>query len=146
MRVTLAALLLSGLSSAALAQDAIPDLTGTWVGAAKAVVFGSNEFHPGGQTAADPPRVRELEFTMEITGQDGRLLWGQAWVSANPDAKETLALGIAADGKTMIGAGDNGVHYMTLVSPDRIERCYGQPGTHPSGSTVASCGFYDRVK
>lgn len=146
MRIPLAALLFCGLSSAVLAQDAVPDLRGTWVGMADAVVFGSNAFHPGGQTAADPPRVRRVEFTMEITGQDGRLLWGQAWVSASPDAKETLALGIAADGKTMIGAGDNGLHYMTLVSPDRIERCFAQPGTHPSGSTVASCGFYERMK
>jgi hypothetical protein len=145
MRIALAALLY-GLSSAVLAQDAVPDLTGMWVGKAKAVVFGNNQFHPGSQTAGDPPRVRELDLTMEITGQDGRVLWGQAWATANPDGKETLALAIASDGKTIVGADNDGAHYMTIVSPDRIERCYAHPGISPSESIVASCGFYERVK
>lgn len=145
MRIVLAALF-CGLTSAALAQDAVPDLTGMWVGKAKAVVFGNNKFHPGSETPGDPPRVRELDLIMEITGQDGHVLWGQAWATANPDGKETPALAIASDGKTIIGADNDGAHYMTIVSPDRIERCYAHPATSPSGSTVASCGFYDRVK
>ena len=145
MRIVAAALLAT-LATAANAEDAIPDLTGMWVGTSKAVVFGSNQFHPGSQTAADPPRVREQEYAMEITGQDGRVFWGAAWATANPASKETIALALAADGKTIVGADHDGAHTMTLVSPDRIERCYGHPATSPSGSIVAACGFYERVK
>ncbi len=145
MRIVLAALL-CGLASAALAQESVPDLTGTWIGTSKSVVFGQNKYHPGGETPADPPRVREQEYKMEIKGQDGRVFWGEAWASANPDVRDTLALALAADGRTIVGADNDGAHYMTLISPDRIERCYAHPGTSPSGSIVASCGFYDRVK
>jgi hypothetical protein len=107
MRILTAALLL-GLSSVAIAQEAIPDLRGTWIGKSKAVVFGHNQYHPGGQKPGDPPRVREVEFTIRIDGQNGRVLWGEAWASANPEAKDTLALAIAADGKTIIGADNDG--------------------------------------
>ena len=58
----LIAAMLSGLASAALAQKFVPDLTGTWVGTAKAVVFGQNRFHRVTETAANPPRVRELSI------------------------------------------------------------------------------------
>jgi hypothetical protein len=145
MRLLMIALIV-GASTVAIAQDTVPDLTGTWTGTSKSVVFGNNQYHPGSQTPADSPRVREVNFTMEITGQDGRLLWGQAWSNENPDVRDTLALAIGADGRTIVGADNDGAHYMTLVSPDRIERCYAHPGTSPSGSIVASCGFYERVK
>ena len=60
------------------AQDAIPDLKGTWSGKGKSIVFGSHEHHPGSQTAADPPRVRDIEATHTVEGQDGRLAWGRS--------------------------------------------------------------------
>ncbi|HET7715307.1 MAG TPA: hypothetical protein VFK86_06740 [Bauldia sp.] len=145
MRIAVAGLL-CGLATAAIAQDAVPDLKGTWIGTSKAVVFGNNAFHPGTDTPSGPPRVREVEFTMEITGQDGRVFWGQAWSNADPSIRETLALALAADGRTIVGADSDGAHYMTLVSPDRIERCYANPGTSPSGSIVAACGFYERMR
>jgi hypothetical protein len=146
MRILIAAVMVGALATAALAQDSVPDLTGTWVGTTKSVVFGQNKFHPGGETAAGVPRVREVEYTMEITGQDGRVFWGEAWSSADPAVRDTLALAIAADGRTIVGADNDGAHSMTLVSPDRIERCYAHPGTSPSGSIVAGCGFYERAK
>jgi hypothetical protein len=145
MRILSAALFLS-LSSVAIAQEAVPDLKGTWIGKSKAVVFGHNQYHPGGQKPGDPPRIREVEFTIRIDGQDGRVLWGEAWASANPNERDTLALAIAADGKTIIGAGNDGAHYITLVGPDRMERCYAHPGTSPSGSIVAACGTFERMK
>ena len=145
MRILLP-VLLCGLASAALAQEAVPDLTGTWVGTAKSVVFGPTRFHPGDEAAADQPRVRELEWTMEIAGQDGRVFWGEAWSAADPAVRDTLALALAADGKTIVGAGNDGTHLMTLVASDRIERCFTQPGTGPSGSIVTACGFYERAK
>jgi hypothetical protein len=145
MRILIAAVACV-LASAAFAQEAVPDLTGTWVGTSKSVVFGQNKFHPGSETLTAPPRVRELDYTMEIAGQDGRLFWGEAWSNADPQVRDTLALALAADGRTIVGADNDGAHYMTLVSPDRIERCYAHPGTSPSGSIVAACGFYERAK
>ena len=57
----LALALLAGAATAATAQDAIPDLKGTWNGKGKSVVFGNNLYHPGPQTADAPPRVRDID-------------------------------------------------------------------------------------
>ena len=143
---TLIAAIACTLAAAAAAEAPMPDMTGTWAGTAKSVVFGQTRFHPGDQTAADAPRVRELGYTMKITGQDGRVFWGEAWADADPAVRDTMALALAGDGRTIVGAGNDGTHTMTLVSPDRIERCFSQPGNGPSGSIVAACGFYERVK
>jgi hypothetical protein len=53
------------------AQDAIPDLKGTWSGKGKSIVFGNNPHHPGRQTVASPPRIRDFEFTFVVDGQEG---------------------------------------------------------------------------
>src|SRR6266850_1215027 len=61
MRCLVLALVLVSAATAAHAQGNIPDLKGTWAGKGKAIVFGNNLHHPGSQTAANPPRVRDLE-------------------------------------------------------------------------------------
>lgn len=139
------ALVLFGTVTAALAQDAIPDLKGTWSGKGNAIVFGSNPHHPGSQTATDPPRVHEIEATYIVDGQDGRLAWGRS-LSAVADTKEPFAWAIASDNKTIVGADMDGYFRITLVSPDRMEKCYTHNGTSPSRSIVATCYFMDRVK
>ena len=59
MRYLVFALMLLGTAAtAARAQDAIPDLKGTWSGKGQAIVFGNNPHHPGPQTVNSPPRVR----------------------------------------------------------------------------------------
>ena len=68
--------LLAAAATSARAQDAIPDLKGTWSGKGKSIVFGTNPHHPGSQTPADPPRVRDIEATYIVEGQEGRLAWG----------------------------------------------------------------------
>lgn len=147
MRVIVGAIVaMAAATGVALAEDGVPDMLGTWVGSAKSVVFGANRFHPGDAEMKPVPRVRELGWTMEITGQDGRVFWGQGWLTDDTGVRDTLALALAADGKTIIGAGDDGTHIMTLVGPDRIERCFSHPGTVDSGAIVAACGYYDRVK
>jgi hypothetical protein len=70
--------LLAAAATSARAQDAIPDLKGTWSGKGKSIVFGSHPHHPGSQTAADPPRVRDIEATYIVEGQEGRLAWGRS--------------------------------------------------------------------
>jgi hypothetical protein len=70
--------LLGATATSARAQDAIPDLKGTWSGKGKSIVFGTNPHHPGSQTPADPPRVRDIEATYVVDGQEGRLAWGRS--------------------------------------------------------------------
>ena len=146
MRYMLTLALVAGLSTTVFAADALPDLKGTWTGTSKAVVFGNNAYHPGTQKPRDPPRVREQAYTFEIDGQDGRVLWGRTWANANPEHFEPLALAILADGKTIVGSDSDGSHFITIVSPDRLERCYTHVGSGPTGSIVASCGYLERVK
>jgi hypothetical protein len=146
MRYLVLALALLGTTvPAAQAQNAIPDLKGTWSGKGKSIVFGSHAHHPGTQTIADPPRVRDIEATYVIDGQDGRLVWGRS-SSAVADTKEPFAWAISSDNKTIIGADMDGYFQITLLSPDRMEKCYTQNGTSPSKSIVATCHVMERVK
>ena len=110
-----------------------------------AIVFGNNPHHPGSQTATDPPRVHEIEAKYIVEGQDGRLAWGRS-SSMVADTKEPFAWAIASDNKTIVGADMDGYFHITLVSPDRVEKCYTHNGTSPSGSIVATCYMMDRVK
>src|SRR6516165_1798361 len=100
------ALVLLG-TTAAGAQDAIPNLKGTWTGKGKSIVFGTNPHHPGAQTTADPPRVRDIEATYIVDGQDGRLAWGRSSSTA-ANTQEPFAWAIASDNKTIIGADMDG--------------------------------------
>ena len=137
--------LLAACVAAAVAQDAIPNLRGTRSGKGKAIVFGSNPHHPGTQTAADAPRVREIDATYTVEGQDGSLAWGHS-SSAVADTKEPFAWTIASDNKTVLGADMDGYFHISLVTPDRIEQCYLQNGTSPTRAIVAACYSMDRVK
>jgi hypothetical protein len=144
-RTSFVLLLLGAGMTAASAQDAIPDLRGTWSGKGKAIVFGSNPHHPGAQTATDAPRVRDIEATYLVDGQDGRLVWGRS-SSAVADTKEPFAWAIASDNKSILGADTDGYFYITLVSADRMEKCYLQNGISPTHAVVATCYMMDRVK
>ena len=77
-RFIFALVLLGALVTIVRAQDAIPDLRGTWSGKGNAIVFGNNLHHPGSQTVTDPPRVHEIEATYVVEGQDGRVAWGRS--------------------------------------------------------------------
>ena len=137
--------LLGAAATAASAQDAIPDLKGTWSGKGKSIVFGTHTHHPGSQTAADPPRVRDIEATHVVEGQDGRVAWGRS-SSAVADNKEPFAWAIASDNRSIVGADMDGYFRITLISPDRMEKCYVHNGTSPTRSIVATCYVMDRVK
>ena len=137
--------LLGVIAATAGAQDAIPDLKGTWTGKGKSIVFGTHTHHPGTQTAADPPRVRDIEATHTVEGQDGRVAWGRS-SSAVADTKEPFAWAIASDNRSIVGADLDGYFRITLISPDRIEKCYVHNATGPTRSVVATCYVMDRVK
>jgi hypothetical protein len=137
--------LLGTQAMAVRAQDAIPDLKGTWSGKGKSVVFGSNAYHPGTQATADPPRIRDIEATHTVEGQDGRLAWGHSSTTV-ADAKEPFAWVISSDNKSIIGSDMDGYFRITLVSADRMEKCYVHNGISPTRSIVATCYMMDRVK
>ena len=146
MRCAFALAILSVLTHGAEAQDAVPDLKGTWTGKGKSVVFGSHAYHPGKAAAmSGPPRVRDIEVTYVVEGQDGRLVWGRA-STAVPNQSEPFAWAIASDNRTVIGADMDGYYRITIDSADRMEKCYAHNAARPSRSIVAGCHMVNRVK
>ena len=137
--------LMSAAATAALAQDAIPDLKGVWSGKGKAIVLGNNPHHPDMQAAGASPRVRDIEATHNVEGQDGRVAWGRS-SSAAAETKEPFVWAISSDNKSIVGADMDGYFRITLLSPDRMEKCYVHNGTGPTRSVVAACYPMDRVK
>jgi hypothetical protein len=145
MRYFLLALAVVGFANAARAQDAIPDIKGTWTGKGKVLVYGNNVHNPGAQTPADPPRVRDIEMTDVVEGQDGRLAWGRSSSKAM-DTKEPFAWTISADNKSIVGADTDGYFRITLLGPNQMEKCYVHNGLSPSKSIVVACYAMERAK
>ena len=150
--LVLAAALLGIAVSAVSAQPdaAIPDLKGTWTGKGKAIVFGANAHHPGKKAtgkkaAADQPRVRDVTATHIVEGQDGRVAWGRS-SSTVADEKEPFVWALTNDNRSIIGADLDGYFRITMITPDRMEKCYVHNGTSPSRSVVATCYLMDRAK
>src|SRR5712675_1093708 len=106
--------LLGATVMGAHAQTAIPDLKGTWTGKGKSIVFGTHAHHPGTQTPADPPRVRDIEATYVVEGQDGQVAWGRS-KSAAADTQEPFAWAIASDNRSIVGADMDGYFRITLI-------------------------------
>jgi hypothetical protein len=145
LRYVFALAILGAVVTPVCAQDAIPDLKGTWTGKGKSIVFGNNAHHAGKQTIASAPRVRDIEAMHVVEGQDGRLVWGRS-SSAAANTKEPFAWAIASDNKSIVGADMDGYFRITLLSPDRMEKCYAQNAARPSRSIVASCQIMERAK
>ncbi len=138
-------LAVTGAATVARSEDAIPDIRGTWTGKGKVLVYGNNVHNPGTQTMAEPPRVRDIEMTDVVEGQEGRLAWGRS-SSKTMDTKEPFAWTISADNKSIVGADMDGYFKVTLLGPDKMEKCYVHSGISPSKSIVATCYAMDRVK
>ena len=132
-------------ATAARAQDAIPDIKGTWSGKGKVLVFGNNAHNPGAQTMAEAPRMRDIEMTDVVEGQEGPLAWGRS-SSRAADTKEPFAWAMSSDNKSIVGADMDGYFRITLLAPDRMEKCYVHSGMSPSKSMVATCYAMERAK
>ncbi len=144
MRVLIASVVLAASCGVVLAQPAVPDLTGTWTGDFRTVIFGNNSHHPGEESVASPPRIREIEFTIDVEGQDGRLFWGHSW--SDPATREPFAGSLTADGRTAIAADTDGSMTMTVGDDGLMEVCYSHSGLGPSGSIVVTCGSLTRAE
>src|SRR5215475_10431461 len=118
IRHVFALVILGAAATPACAQDAIPDLKGTWTGKGKSIVFGNNAHHAGRQSTSSPPRVRDIEAIHVAEGQEGRLAWGRS-SSAAADTKEPFAWAIASDNKSIVGADVDGYFRITILSPHR---------------------------
>ncbi len=144
MRVLIASAVLAAACGAAVAQPAVPDLKGTWVGQFRTAILGNNAHHPGDQTAASPPRIREIAFTIDIEGQDGSLFWGHSW--SDPASKEPFVGSLRADGKEAVVADTDGGLNIRLTGDNSFDTCYRHSGLGPSGSIVVSCGSLTRAE
>jgi hypothetical protein len=130
------------MAATAAAQDAVPSLTGAWKGTGKILLYGTTE-HLSGST--QNAVVRDLEVTHRVEGQEGRLIWGTT-SSANNDSREPFAWALSSDNKTIVGADTDGYYRITIMSPDRIEKCYAQSAASPRRAIVATCFMMDRVR
>ena len=121
----LAVALLGVAASAAPAQDAaVPDLRGTWTGKGKAVVLGNHAHHPGKQTTADPPRVRDIDRDPYRAKARTAASPGAARRPSVADNKEPFVWALSNDNRSIIGADVDGYFRITLITPDRMEKCY----------------------
>ena len=80
-----------------------------------------------------------------MEGQDGRFAWGH-YSSTAAATKEPFAWAISSDNKTAIGADTDGYYRITLIAPNRMEKCYSHTSQSPSKSIVATCQLLNRVK
>ena len=80
-----------------------------------------------------------------VEGQEGRVAWGRS-SSAVADTKEPFAWAISSDNKSIVGSDVDGYFRITLMGPDRMEKCYVHNAARPSRSVVATCYMMDRVK
>lgn len=125
-------------STHAVAQEAVPDLTGTWSGQGTGgVVFGKL----GHQDAAPEPRFkdRSVTWTLTIDQQDGTGLIG-TWNS--PNATERLIGVVRADGQTIHLVDEDTYFDAILRSDDEMEVCLREAGGSRQtggGSMVATC-------
>src|SRR5215468_9228745 len=110
--------LVGAAATATSAQEQVPDLKGTWTGKGRSIVFGSNLHHPGAQATADQPRVRDIEATYIVDGQEGRVAWGRS-SSTVANTQEPFAWAIASDNRQIVGADMDGYFIITLLTPDR---------------------------
>ena len=124
--------LVSSTSDLAAAQQAIPDLRGTWKGQSESVIFGGGNPHHVPTTGPAAPRYTSVPFTLVIDKQDGRRFSG---TFSSPRSNETVVAVVSRAG-TIYMVDDDGYTTGTLLAPNRMELCY----MHLSpASRIASC-------
>ena len=81
-----------------------------------------------------------------LAGLDGAVVAGGRSASAVADTKEPFAWAISSDNKTVVGADMDGYFLITLVSPDRMDKCYVHNAVGGGKSVVATCYTMDRKR
>ena len=118
----------------AIAETAIPDMKGTWIGERESIVLGRGNQHHRAKTAtaAAEPRLSSVKFTMVVDKQDGRRFSGK-WSS--PRGTETIIAVISRSGQVLL-IDDDGYSIGTMLGPDKIDLCYMQQNP---AMRIASC-------
>ena len=121
---------LMALATPAAADNAPPDLRGTWKGESQSIVLGGTPHHAKQQ--AGEPRLTSVAFKLVIDKQDGRRFSG---TFSSARHSETVIAVISRSGAIYM-VDDDGYDVGTMLTPDRMEICY----LHlSSASRIASC-------
>jgi hypothetical protein len=111
---------LSTLSGTAGAQDAYPDLKGSWVGPGQSVTLGETDQWPDAGPAA--PVFRQGSWTVVIDRQEGSLLSGTQGLTDGTRRDPLLGV-IRGDRTTILMVDDDGSFVTQLTGPDAMEMC-----------------------
>lgn len=136
MNFSLAGIFAMALTGAALAQDAYPELKGTWLGKGSAIVVGAPKHHEKGP--ANTPRLSEQTFTFNITDQKGDRFWGTI---ESPKGKELIIGILAQDKKRVLVSTTSGTAEGLLLDANTFEWCYDQ---HTKEATMLACNTVRR--
>jgi hypothetical protein len=118
-------------ATAALADDAIPDLRGTWKGDSESIVIGGGNGHHTA-TQASEPELRSVPFTFTVDKQDGRRFSG----TFSSPRSSTKVIAVMSRGGTIFLADVEGFTNGRMLAPNRMELCYLKIA---SDARVASC-------
>ena len=135
---TAAALAIAG----SVRAQTIVDMKGTWSTTGQAVVQNGGAHHPTNEPGeiVGEYRLREVEFTYRIDGQDGARFWGSL---TSRYRTERLMGSIAADGKRVYMVDQDGFIDGVFIDPDTLDVCYRE--IKPA-SAVVSCNIVRRNK
>ena len=118
-------------TSSATAENAIPNLLGTWKGSSETIILGAGNSHHD-VAATDEPKLNSVAFTMTIDKQDGRRFSG-TFSSARASEK---VIAVVSHSGTIYMVDDDGHEIGTMLAPNRMELCYLKQSP---ASRVASC-------
>jgi len=103
--------MLMALASPAAADNAVPDLLGTWKGESQSIVLGGSPHHPGQQEGQ--PRLTSVAFALVID-------FSGTFSSARHS--ETVIAVVSRSGAIYMV--DDGYDVATMLGSDRMEICY----------------------
>ncbi len=117
--------------SASVAQNAIPDLRGTWKGESETIIFGGGNPHHAAP-ASNTPRLNSAAFTLTVDKQDGRRFSG---TFSSARGNETVVAVISRTGAIYL-VDDDGYTVGAMTAPNKLELCY---MSLSNASRIASC-------
>ena len=132
-------ILIAGLSAPVMADEAVPDLKGTW----KAEVTGISLGDPASGLIVDAdakPKIETISVEMTIDFQEGRAISG---VKKYKNSSERF-IAVFRDASTSLhGTDAEGDMDMTILPSGWIESCYTE---HGKSRAYASCPVYHRAR
>jgi hypothetical protein len=128
----------------ALGADQVPDVKGKWVGKTHSIVVGKGGHWPSGSGTWDKPALVEKDLVIDVTGQDGRRLWGMQTMSGGGEKTDEpfIAELSGKDNRTFVLVDTDGFLEGQLDG-DTLSFCYRQTGGR---STVVSCTEVKRAR